>query len=190
MTMRWNSKSFFTRFLVSYIAILIIPFLTLLLTYFVAQQSIRNEIVNSNANSLHQFFNVVDSKLEEMTSCAFQVLQDFSVKNIVYSAEDAFDGYKAYEARKYLTGLPRNDFSDIFIYYHASDHIISCTRSCLSSSLFYTTYYSGSYDTFYQKLTVPYTNDTPRLISMDDQEDAPQLTVLLSQNVSFAPWGC
>ena len=107
MKTRWHSKSFFIRFLVSYVMILIIPFLTLLLTYFITQQSIRNEILNSNANSLHQFFNVVDSKLAEMTSCAYQVLQDFSIKSIAYSPQNTFNGYKIYEARKYLSASPR-----------------------------------------------------------------------------------
>ena len=59
MKTRWHSKSFFIRFLVSYVMILIIPFLTLLLTYFITQQSIRNEILNSNANSLHQFLSLI-----------------------------------------------------------------------------------------------------------------------------------
>ena len=186
MKTRWHSKSFFIRFLVSYVMILIIPFLTLLLTYFITQQSIRNEILNSNANSLHQFFNVVDSKLAEMTSCAYQVLQDFSIKSIAYSPQNTFNGYKIYEARKYLSGLPRDDFADVFVYYHETDHIISCAYSSLPSDFFYNTYYNGSYATFYQNLTQSHTN-MPLLISMDDQRDAPQLAVLLAQNATFAP---
>ena len=50
-----SNRSYFLRFLYSYLLILLVPFLTIFVTYFSADYTVRNEILLSSENSLHQF---------------------------------------------------------------------------------------------------------------------------------------
>ena len=186
-----HNRSFFVRFLYSYLMILLVPFLTIFVTYACAEVSIRNEILISSENSLHQFFNNVDSRLSEMVHTSFKVLQDDSVKRRAYESE-AGNGYDTYQIKQYLSGLPQDTFSDVFVYYYDSDRIISAGYSSLSCSSYASTYYaknleiaSMSEEAFRDNLILDRGN-TPELISLGGAITQPTLAVAMAQNAGYA----
>lgn len=185
-----KKKSFFRRFLISYAIVLIIPFLTILLTYFTAEHTVRQEILNSSANSLHQFFNVVDSRLSEMKHTAFQSLNNTYIKaqarrELPTSPENA---YRVYEARQTLVNLPRDILSDLFVYCQKSDEVISAVNASLSMEEYFSVYYSqnfeGSSDDFRGAVSYEKSN-APRLISLGGSQTGPSLAMVLSQNADY-----
>lgn len=114
--------------------------------YFAADFTIRNEILLSSENSLHQFFSNVDTRLSEMVSTCFNVLQNNTVKRRAYDIQNGAleSGYETYEIKQYLSGLPRDTFSDVFVYYYGSDQVISAGYSTLAGEYYSTTYYALS----------------------------------------------
>lgn len=186
-----SNRSYFLRFLYSYLLILLVPFLTIFVTYFSADYTVRNEILLSSENSLHQFFGNVDTRLSEMMSTCFKAMQDSSVKRRCYSLRMGApeNGYETYEIKQYLNGLPQDTFSDVFVYYYLSDQVISANYSALAGEYYSTTYYSALGDStvedFRRLLTVERGN-TPRLISLGGPITRPNLAVVMGQNTGYA----
>ena len=190
MNLFFKRKSFFRRFLISYAIVLLIPFLTVLLTYFTAEHTVREEILNSSANSLHQFFKVVDSRLSEMEHTAFQALNNTSVKaqarrTRLPAIENA---YSVHEARRALSSLPTDILSDLFVYCWESDSVISAANSSLSMEEYFSVYYAmlfnGSRDDFRSAVAREKTN-APQLISLGDSAAGTSLAMVLSQNSDY-----
>ena len=143
------TNSFFQRFLLSYLFVLAIPILTICLTYSVAHRSIREEIVRSNNNSLRQFAGIADSRFAVMAATAREVLQNTTVRDFANTYPDTRGdyGYKAYQVNTYLSGLPNADFSDLFVYFMRSEHIISSFKASLSSEMYMDIYYGNTPET-------------------------------------------
>jgi AraC-like DNA-binding protein len=166
-----------------------------MIMYYSAQKTIREEILTSNASNLNQFINIIDMELGNMTEKATQILSSTIVREQVfynYSIADRSSGFEVYEVKNYLDDIPRDDFSDVFVYFKGNDRIISAEKSSLSSQEYYQTYYQqafnnlldsrNNYDTFYSALTP----DTlvPHLISFGQEQTTPSLGVVLSQNTT------
>lgn len=186
----WKKKSFFRRFLISYAIVLIVPFLTILLTYVTSERAVRQGTLNSSANSLHQFFNVVDSRLSEMESTAFQALGNIHVKARGREATlaGAQSAYRVYETRQELTKLHRDILADLFIYYHRTDFVISAINSCLSTEEFFSVYLQDTFEgngMDFRTLISPNKSNTPRLISLGGELTTPRLAMVLSQNTDY-----
>ncbi len=186
-----TNRSYFRKFLYSYLLTLLVPFLTILVTYTAADITVRNEILLSSENSLYQFFGNVDTRLSEMVSTCFKVLQNNTVKRRAYDIQTGTpeNGYETYEIKQYLSGLPRDTFSDVFVYYYGSDQVISADYSTLAGEYYSATYYaslgeSGAED-FRKLLTVPRGN-IPHLISLGGPITRPSLAAVMGQNTGYA----
>ncbi len=188
-------KSFFLRFLRSYLIVLIIPFSTILILYTNAQKIIHEEILTSNANHLNQFVNIIDMELSNMVEKTSQILSSGMIrKQVLYhsSLTSPSSGYDIYEVKKYLEDFPQDDFSDVFVYFRSSDRVVSAGRSSLKSREYYTTYYSDTYsnlndpDKNYETFFSVLTPDTlvPHLVSLRQEQSAPSLGAVLSMNYS------
>ena len=191
-----RNKSFFRQFLTSYFVLLVIPFITIFITYFSAQTTIHDEITDSSANSLYQFFNVVDTKLFEMNGNVIQILNNSFVRQYAYdtSQNKTINPFITYEIKTYLNGLPQSDFSDIFVYFYNSNKIISATRSGIDAKLYYDAYYKDinpteepeagrAYENFSEILTEGPENRS-RLVVLGTESNIPVLGLVLSKNPS------
>ncbi len=192
-----SRKSFFFRFLRSYLIVLCIPFLTIAITYFHSQSTIRNEILSSNNNNLNQFITILDMELGGMVDKASQILGSNTVRKQVlfhYSPSNPSSAYEIYEVKKYLEDIPLNDISDVFVYIKSLDRIISGDRSSLGSRDYFNTYFKNAYDNLseendsYESFYAALNPDklAPHLMVLGQEEDVPSLGVVLSQNYSTA----
>ena len=186
------TKSFFQRFLLSYLFVLAIPILTICLTYSVAHRSIREEIVRSNSNSLRQFAGIADSRFAVMAATAREVLQNTTVRDFANTYPDTRGdyGYKAYQVNTYLSGLPNVDFSDLFVYFMRSEHIISSFKASLSSEMYMDIYYGNTPETTEVDwnrtaiLRLP-TENVPTLTVLNPNAFQPHIALMVSQNSGF-----
>ncbi len=184
-----NNKSFFKKFLVSYIIALSIPFFTIMFTYYVADKAIRKEIITSSESSLQQFFNVLDTNISEMIDIGAQVLNSENVKSYAYasnyqSKED--DPYQIFQIKKFLNNIPRSNLYDFFVYYNYYDTVISAINSSLSGRYYYDSYYKNgiTFEDFQKSLFLDKYNKAT-LLSFGSQNNMPLLAVALKQNASF-----
>lgn len=186
-------KSFFFRFLRSYLIVLLIPFTTILIMYNNAQKTIHEEILNSNANHMNQFVNIMDMKLDNMAEKTLQILSSGLIrKQALYQGliSDISSGYGIYETMKYLEDFPQEDFSDVFVYFNRHNRIISAGKSSLDSKAYYDTYYQAAYNKLMEKgnnydaFLSALTPDTliPQLVSLGQEQTTPFLGVVLSMN--------
>lgn len=188
------TKSFFIKFLLSYLIVLLIPFTTITIMYLNAQKILQKETLASNANQLNQFVNIIDVNLDNMVEKATQILNSGIVRKPVlyYSSLSQPSAYEIYEVKKYLGELPMDNFFDVFVYIPKHERIISAKYSSLSSLDYYNTYYQNTsnilpttennYNDFYQALNP----DTlaPHLISLGLEKTTPFLGVIMSANYS------
>lgn len=195
MTNRFfKRKSYFLRFLCSYLIVLLIPFTAIIILYSNAQKIIHEEILTSNANHLNQFVNILDMKLGNMVEKNSQILTSGAIRKQITlsSATKNSTGFEIYETKKYLEDFSQDDFSDVFVYFRKSDRIISAEKSCFTSKDYYDTYYRSNngnftksednYDQFIEALR-PNTL-VPHLVSLGKYENTPFLGVVLSMNYS------
>ena len=101
---RSTSKSFFIRFLSSYILLLLIPFLTVFFMYFFAQSSIKKEIITANKNEFYQCVSLLDGKLNEMSVMAMNLSSAYDVQKFANGISNVSSAYDIYVLKKYLNG--------------------------------------------------------------------------------------
>jgi AraC-type DNA-binding domain-containing proteins len=139
-------QSLFSKFLFSFIIILLIPVITNLITFFKAKSIVEHEINRANNSIMKQIQNVLDEKVLEAQSISYQLTLN---SNILSSAVDddnnilgdPYDNLKIAEQLRNLKSA-NSFFSDIYIYYNKSRNITSY-RSKVSSELYYQTYYKN-----------------------------------------------
>ncbi len=190
-------KSFFLRFLRSYLVVLLIPFTAITIMYSNAQKTLQEEILSSNASRLNQFVNILDIELDNMAEKASQILSSGIVRKQVITPNSLSlpsYSYGIIEVKNYLKELPMDDFSDIFVYIPRQDRIISAQYSSLNSQEYYDTYYraayrrlpdkENNYEAFRQALQPDIL--VPQLISLGlaQSSGSPSLGVVLSTNYS------
>ncbi len=188
-----SRKSFFFRFMYSYLLVLLIPFSTILIMSWHAQKAIQDEIISANTSRLNQFVNIIDSELGNMIEKAYQIRNSKIVRRqVLNDSTKSESAYDIYATKKYLNELPTDEFSDVFIYLSKNDRIISAINSSLVSREYYDTYYQNidkslpdtknNYDAFYKTLrpSTPF----PHLASFGSNPSSPSLCVILSANYS------
>lgn len=152
-----KKQNIFSKFLVSYILILIIPLVINSITFYKTKSIVESEINRANSSILKQIKDVLDGKIIEAQGLTFQIATN---SKMVASARDdvslievsALDEYSISNQLKELKNA--NDFfSDIFIYYKNSQKVISY-RSNLNSQWFYESYYKNSKLPFVQWLNL------------------------------------
>lgn len=185
-------KTFFQRFLFSYMLILLIPVLTICLTYAVAHRTIREEIVRANSNSLRQFGGIADSRLSVMAATVREVLQNAAIRDFANTHDntDGPYGYGAYQVNKYLIGLPNTNFSDLFVYFMHSEYIISAFKAGLPSDLYMDVYYNytpgnGDPDWSKKALLTLATPNIPTLRVLKPNANQQHLALLYAQNSGY-----
>lgn len=179
-----KNKKTFLKFFISYIIIFSIPFSAIIFTYFSAHKTIRTAIIHSSSNTLYQFFNVVDSRLEEMTKINMSILNSYFAKQYSYYSQEELTTprFDTYQLNQFLKSFQRNDIDDIFIYYPYLNTIIGI-KSGLDTRAYYETYYSDTLD-YSQFLDIFEHTDRslkPTLLTLNSDTKDASLAVLVSQ---------
>ena len=169
-------KSAFWRFLGSYLLVFLIPFGAMMITYITAAGSIRQEILSSNENTLHQFFGSVDTLLNEMISNSIAISKSNEVYDYVAkeSGTQRTASMGGYYLRQQLNNMKREYYDNIFVVFPQQNRIVCCDTS-LDPELFYQNYYTEqtTKEAFFQSIEKVDRNMKPVLISIgEDSEDA------------------
>jgi YesN/AraC family two-component response regulator len=143
-----KKHSIFSKFLFSYVIILLIPFTSSLITYFRVKGIVESEINRANNSILKQIKNTLDGKIVEFQGISFQTAGNSRV--VTSSKDDAdsipADGFNDYqiqlELNRYVTS--NNYINKIFIYYNKSQTILS-NDTKLTAQEFYDTFYKTDY---------------------------------------------
>lgn len=189
---RFLARTFYWRFLASYLLISLIPFCAIIFTYFSTKNAIEDEIIKASSNSLYQFFNVVDTQVSEMSDINFAVLNTEVTQQRAYRSldESSVPLYETYELQKYLLNFKNSRFDDVFVNFHRLDQIVGM-KSGLGSRFFYEAFYKNrlSYQEFAGMMNANSENYVPRLVSMGSDKSSAMLAVRLSANQShiFGP---
>ncbi len=142
--MNWfKSKSFFHKVLGYFGLILVVPVCTILLLYFQAEQTVKNQIQISGRNTLNQFFRAVDIALDEMQDIAWAVVLDEACQQ--YAMNSVYDrnrlSYQSYETQKSLKSLVAERYQDVFAYFPNADRVVSRKNASVSAEYYYNIYF-------------------------------------------------
>lgn len=66
-------KSYFYKFLMNFMLILIVPVVTIIFIYLKAEWTVKEQILISSSNTLTQFFQVLETIVDEMESVCISV---------------------------------------------------------------------------------------------------------------------
>lgn len=145
--------SYYYKYLLSYIAILIIPILFLALYVDVRIfETLENEVITNDVNTLHQVKNGIESHLIQLQKIRNEIYMDTN-KSSFYFKEDPMQAVQRIdELRAYQVTNPY--LTDIFLYYCGDDYIYTSTGSCrlelMMKDFFH--YEDWDYDDFYHTI--------------------------------------
>ncbi len=138
-----KSKSYFPKILRDFLITSIVPILAFVLLYFQAESIVKEQILNSNKNTLDQFFELIDTTLKEMEAASYYVAnnklcQEYASyakkgnKSLTYSVAEIIDVIDGYGGEKY---------EDFFVYYPGNKRIISGYNGSMNVEDYYSIYY-------------------------------------------------
>lgn len=135
----------FKTFLISYIAILLLPMLIGSIAYQQAGKMLEEEAVRSNSAMLEQLRLVLDSRLKEIDQLADQMALDNNIRQYIY-ANEALDPVYTYNVSQMVKQLSVyknvNEFVDDFYIYFPSSNTILTPTSKYDPESFYRNVYS------------------------------------------------
>lgn len=173
--MNWfRSKSFFHKVLGYFGLILVVPVCTILLLYFQAERTVKNQIQISGRNTLNQFFRTLDVALEEMEDIAWAVILDEACQQYAMKSIYDRDGlpYQSYATQKSLKSLVAERYQDVFAYFPNADRVVSRKNASVSAEYFFNIYF----DKNNEKQRAQFENiincdsKRPKLFVLDDNE--------------------
>lgn len=130
-----------TRFLLSYIVILLIPLLTGMISYNEAVRLVEKDAREANLSLLEQTKDILDKRFDEIDSIVTQIANSTKIKRMMnvngpLEGANAFIMYDALRDLSYY--IVRNNFiADFFIYFKNSDIIISSRSSYTRLPIYY-----------------------------------------------------
>ena len=178
-------KSYFYRFLMSFMLTLFVPLLSILFIYLQAEQTIKNQILVSNERELRQFFRIVNSVTQEMRDTCLSTT--FSKECSIYAYYSNYNPQKAtYQiltVKDLLNNITKEEYSDIFVYFPTEDRIISGPNASLKSDYYYDTYYSAAGTDFRQEFdgVLECSSVRPTFFVMNSGSEKPYLCVAMKQ---------
>ena len=182
-----KSKSYFPKILRDFLITLIVPIFAFVLLYFQAESIIREQILNSNKNTLNQFFELIDVTLKEMETAGYSVAnnklcQEYAIyakkgnKNFTYRVAEIIDLIDSYGGEKY---------EDFFVYYPGNERIISGYYGSMNVEDYYSIYYAekGEREQFFKVVNCEKKHAT--LYVMRKEGKTPLLCVVMRKS----SWG-
>lgn len=147
MSGRNRRKSYFHKYLRSFMLILIVPFLTILLVYIQSQSIVREMILTSSRNTLNQYFKRVDGVFEDaseicVTVGTCQESRDYSTRAKLYPGKTA---YQALIFKQRLQEYYGEAYSDIFVYFPDVEKIVSGPNASMQVNQYCDVFYGEEY---------------------------------------------
>lgn len=143
-----GKRSFYYKFFISFLVILLIPMLTIGLLFMQARTTVKEQIVLSSENSLEQFFQHIDSVFSvEKASCinvAYNAAMQKYMEGLETDTPSKLDAYKAFMASGILKEEGGSINKDLVVYHPGLDYIISTTHSNMQLDSYFAGYYAAA----------------------------------------------
>lgn len=141
----FQNKSFLFRFFVSYVCILLIPIVTIFVTYFTSLSNMRREVLKNNQIALSRIFDVFDEQLLAVSHTATQAGTNGQIILALYSDRSNIKPgpYLRHQVSQYLNTLNQNNVYDVFIYFRNTDTVISGPKASADSLSYFNYYYAS-----------------------------------------------
>ena len=143
-----GKRSFYYKFFISFLVILLIPMLTIGLLFIQARTTVKEQIVLSSENSLEQFFQHIDSVFSvEKASCinvAYNAAMQKYMEGLETDTPSKLDAYKAFMASGILKEEGGSINKDLVVYHPGLDYIISTTHSNMQLDSYFACYYAAA----------------------------------------------
>lgn len=167
---RFKRHSIIIPWLLSYVAILLVPVMISMLTYSRTNQTIIDEINRSNNLILSKVQKDMDTLLEDMKRLSVEIAFNPQVQELLSIQESLapdqyYTIYKAFESLKVFKSSNRSN--DYFVYFKAIDTVITPDFSNTSTAVYNNLYApnKGSYAEWMNRLSRYYSGE---IISMGD----------------------
>ncbi|MEA4823609.1 MAG: AraC family transcriptional regulator [Clostridiaceae bacterium] len=145
-----------TTFILSLIAVLVIPFFSSAFIYRSAYKKLETEVLRNNAANLERFNYLMEERLKSSEDLLYLAAQNFSVDDLVMSDRlgEPMSQYSTLLAWQNLAHYRRDYMTDIFVCLWNNDRIVSSYNSVLSPQLYYQAYLSsaGDYDAWLTRI--------------------------------------
>ncbi|HWT75946.1 MAG TPA: AraC family transcriptional regulator [Mobilitalea sp.] len=174
-----KSISFFMRILLGYFAILIVPAITGIISYYTSSRIVRNEISVSNNALLDYGLQEIDLQLANSNEAIYDILYSPELSNCVFNelSSTKYDAYSELKLHKYLESLKESYIADIMVFFNISDRIVSSSLASLDSKTYFDSYYKTKGGESYQKwASIFYKN--PCVTTTHKQENLPTLSIV------------
>lgn len=181
---RVRSKSYFYKYFISLLIMLVVPMLTTALIFVHAQGVVKEQIQIASRNTLNQFFERLDDTLEEGYNICVTIANNEKCKQYprYVNLKQGKTSYQTWEIMNLLSNYGREKYHDIFIYYPIDDRIISGTRSSLTLDLYYDIFYHDDEREFREEFRAVAESEygKPMLCSMKGKEADSYLCIAMN----------
>lgn len=181
---RVRSKSYFYKYFISFLIMLVVPMLTTALIFVHAQGLVKEQIQIASRNTLNQFFERLDDTLEEGYNICVAIASDEKCKQYprYVNLRQGKTSYQTWEIKNLLDNYWGEKYHDIFIYYPIDDRIISGTRSSLTLDLYYDIFYHDDEHEFREEFRAVAESEygKPMLCSMKGKEADSYLCIAMN----------
>lgn len=181
-------KSYYYKFFFSFMIVLLMPMITVGLVFMVSHNVVREQILVSSANTLHQFFNRADSVLEEAKDDCVSIALNKDGQLYSKFMLDNFEKgtYYSWKIKQLLLGHLNEKYYDVFIYYFDKDYVISASNGANKLEDYYKFYYEKEGQVFPDEFKeVIYSSEKrPVLRSMNGIQKDSYLCITMRQRIS------
>lgn len=147
---RWKKgrKSYFYKFLMNFMLVLIVPVVTIIFIYLQAERTVKEQILISSSNTLTQFFQVLETIVDEMESVCISVgsSEECQYYSMYTERQPEKTVYQSYLLKKMLNSFQKERYYDIFVYFPETDKIVSNNYASMTSEYYYQTYYGSLFE--------------------------------------------
>lgn len=151
-----KSISFFKRILFGYLAILIVPACTSVITYYTSSRIIKHEISIANNAILNYGLKEMDMQFANGKQIINKIQFSSELLGCLLKETGSreFDAYAEFQLRKYMNTYSEDYIADIMVYFSQSDRVVSATLTSQESSPYYDIYYKSENATYEDWLSV------------------------------------
>lgn len=138
-----GSRSFFHDILRNLILLLVVPMVTILLIFWHADQTVKEQVQESASQNLNLYYEQIEDIMKDMRTTCLSILEDADCK--MYALEWLSDSKHEIKLKqniyKFLENLIDTRYHDIFIYYERDGRCISGKYTSLPAERYYEAYY-------------------------------------------------
>lgn len=179
-------NSYYYKFFMSFIIILFVPMLTNAVIFISTQRIIKDQIQNASHNTLNQFFERVDTVMDEVRNVCVTVGNSSDSKLYSKKLVDRFDSraYYVMKLQQQLKSYVGEKYFDVFEYYPEIDYIISANFASMNRESYYDIYYGDSQNDFWEefKAVTETTRKNLVLISMNKNDSDPYVCAAMRKS--------